>query len=152
MDYAFASYDITVNFVAGDKDHGRGHLAVRDAQAQRRHVDRASGRHDDDVVEHETGHGYTGFSDFVVGEVLDTTGPTTSALLVTPSNTNAAPTVTANASDLSTGNHNVTAAEYFIDSAGADGTGTTMAATDATFDSPSEKSDGRAHGRVQRSQ
>ena len=46
--------------------------------------------------------------------------------------------MTANASDLSTGNHNVTAAEYFIDSAGADGTGTTMAATDATFDSPSE--------------
>ena len=40
--------------------------------------------------------------------------------------------------DSTTGNSNIQAAEFFIDSVGADGTGAPMAAQDGSFDSPTE--------------
>ena len=45
--------------------------------------------------------------------------------------------LTANLNDITTGNNDVVAAEYFLDAPGAPGTGTPMAAVDA-FDSPAE--------------
>src|SRR5207247_5703300 len=65
----------------------------------------------------------------------DTHGPVTSNTAVTPSPTNTAPAVTATETDALS---NVAAAEYFIDAAGANGTGTTMSAVDAGFDSGTE--------------
>jgi hypothetical protein len=57
--------------------------------------------------------------------VKDTNGPVVSNLKVSPTSTSTvAPTVTATVSDAATDNLNVVAAEYFIDKAGANGTGT----------------------------
>ena len=67
-------------------------------------------------------------------------------MTATPSPTNVAPTVTATVSDVSSGGSNVTAAEYFIDVVGANGTGTAMAASDALFDSALENVTGTLTG------
>ena len=68
------------------------------------------------------------------------TKPVTSNTSATPNPTNCAPnvTLTATVDDSTTGNSNIQAAEYFIDTIGADGTGTPMAAQDGAFDSPTE--------------
>ncbi len=70
----------------------------------------------------------------------DVTGPSASGLTLSPNPSNGSATVTfnANVSDSSSGGNNIVAVEYFIDAAGANGTGTAMAASDAAFDSPSE--------------
>jgi hypothetical protein len=47
-------------------------------------------------------------------------------------------TLTATVDDTAAGNSNLATAEYFIDSLGADASGTAMAAVDGAFDSPSE--------------
>ena len=47
-------------------------------------------------------------------------------------------TLTANMSDAATGNANIAAAEYFIDTLGANGAGTPMSPTDGSFSSPVE--------------
>ena len=65
----------------------------------------------------------------------DTTGPVTSSTAVNQTPTSSAPTVTATETDALS---NVSAAEYFIDAAGANGTGTAMSASDASFDSGTE--------------
>ena len=59
---------------------------------------------------------------------LDKTGPTTSALVLTPNPSNGTVSValSGTASDAASGNGNVTAAEYFIGAPGANGSGTTM--------------------------
>ncbi len=59
---------------------------------------------------------------------LDKIGPATSALTLTPNPSNGLVSVTlgGTASNVATGNGNVTAAEYFIGAPGADGTGTTV--------------------------
>ena len=88
----------------------------------------------------------TASSQFIVGEGADAGGPTTSAVTATPSPTNVAPTVTATVSDVSSGGSNVTAAEYFIDVVGANGTGTAMAASDTLFDSALENVTGTLTG------
>ncbi len=62
----------------------------------------------------------------------DTTGPVTSGVTVSPSPTNAPPVVAASISDATTGNNNVTAAEYFLDGTGTNGSGTAMTATFGT--------------------
>jgi FtsP/CotA-like multicopper oxidase with cupredoxin domain len=65
----------------------------------------------------------------------DTTGPATSGMALTPNPTNGSVNValSASVSDVATGGANVTAAEYFIDTSGAPGTGTAMG---GTFGSP----------------
>ena len=66
----------------------------------------------------------------------DTTGPVTSNTAVSPTPTNAAPTVTATETDAL---RNVAAAEYFIDDASCtNGTGTAMSASDGSFNSGTE--------------
>ncbi len=59
---------------------------------------------------------------------LDTAGPTTSALVLNPNPSNGMVSValSGTASDAATGNGNVTAAEYFIGTPGANGTGTAV--------------------------
>ena len=70
----------------------------------------------------------------------DDLGPVTSNVVADPNPTNGATsvTLTADVSDSTTGNSNITAAEYFVDTVGADGSGTPMSASDGTFDSPTE--------------
>ena len=62
---------------------------------------------------------------------IDTAGPITDAVSVTPNPTAGAVSIslTASVGDTTTGNSNVAAAEYFIDSVGANGAGTAMAGT-----------------------
>ena len=59
----------------------------------------------------------------------DTQGPDTGAVTLTPDRTNGAVNValSAQVSDAAKGNSNVTAAEYFVDTAGANGGGTALA-------------------------
>ena len=72
----------------------------------------------------------------------DTLGPVTVAGSVTaePIPAVQGETIWYNATidDSNKGNSNIVAAEYFIDSTGADGTGTAMSAADGSFDSPIE--------------
>jgi FtsP/CotA-like multicopper oxidase with cupredoxin domain len=70
----------------------------------------------------------------------DTTGPTSTGLSLSPnpSNGSVAVAFSLTVSDTDNGSNNVTAVEYFIDTAGADGTGVPMDPQDGTFDSPSE--------------
>jgi uncharacterized repeat protein (TIGR01451 family) len=60
---------------------------------------------------------------------LDKTGPATSSIVLTPavSNGSVSIAIQATGNDTANGGSNVVAAEYFIDAAGADGTGTAMA-------------------------
>src|SRR5207247_2487260 len=67
--------------------------------------------------------------------VKDTVGPVTTNTAVSPTPTNSAPTVTATETDATT---NVMGAEFFIDSVGANGSGTAMGASDGTFNSGTE--------------
>jgi FtsP/CotA-like multicopper oxidase with cupredoxin domain len=63
---------------------------------------------------------------------IDTTGPTTSALVLDPTTADAqAVTVSGSATDSATGNHNIAAAEFFVDSTDPTGTGTPMTVTSA---------------------
>jgi FtsP/CotA-like multicopper oxidase with cupredoxin domain len=68
----------------------------------------------------------------------DTTGPQTTAVLLTPSVTDGSidVAVSASVSDVNTGNANIQAAEFYIDS--TSGTSNPMSASDAAFDSPTE--------------
>lgn len=70
----------------------------------------------------------------------DTTGPAASALSLAPNPSDGSSLVTFNAtfSDVTTGGNVVDGAEYFIDTAGAGGTGTAMTASDSAFDSVTE--------------
>ncbi len=74
-------------------------------------------------------------SGYVVEYEADTTGPVTSSAVVTPNPTNSNPTVTATASDAI---NTIVAAEFFIDSVGANGTGSPMSASDGAFDLSTE--------------
>jgi hypothetical protein len=62
----------------------------------------------------------------------DTTGPATSGVSLTSTSVNAT------VSDVDRGGSNVTAAEFFIDTTGANGSGTAMSAVDTAFDFPTE--------------
>ncbi len=62
----------------------------------------------------------------------DTAGPVTSGVAY------AGGTLTATVSDAGTGGSNIAGAEYFVDTVGAPGTGTAMAAANAPFDNPTE--------------
>ena len=57
---------------------------------------------------------------------IDTKPPTTSNVSVTPSPTSTPPTISATVSDVGTGNSNIIAAEYFIGTAGSNGSGTAL--------------------------
>lgn len=61
----------------------------------------------------------------------DTQGPDTAAVTLSPNRTNGAAAVAlaATVSDAAKGNSNVSAAEYFVDTAGANGTGTALGGT-----------------------
>ncbi|MBI5566322.1 MAG: multicopper oxidase domain-containing protein [Chloroflexi bacterium] len=70
----------------------------------------------------------------------DTVGPTTSSVAAAPatSDGNVAVDLTAAIDDTASGNSAIGAAEYFIDTPGANGSGTALAAVDGTFDSATE--------------
>jgi hypothetical protein len=70
----------------------------------------------------------------------DTVGPDVVDVTASPNPTYGAPeiNITANAIEFNTGNSNIAAAEYFVDTVGTPGTGTAMSAIDGAFDSPSE--------------
>jgi hypothetical protein len=76
----------------------------------------------------------------VAAAPVDSVGPVTSTVAASPDPTNgsASVTLTANVDDSTTGNSNIQTAEYFVDSVGADGSGTAMSASDGTFDGVSE--------------
>ena len=71
---------------------------------------------------------------------VDDLGPVTSDVVTDPKPTNGATsvTLTADVSDATTGNSNVTAVEYFVNTVGKDGLGTSMSASDGAFDSSTE--------------
>ncbi|MEA1894766.1 MAG: S8 family serine peptidase [Euryarchaeota archaeon] len=82
-----------------------------------------------------------GATEQVILEVAtDDTGPITSDVSADPNPTNGADsvTLTASISDFTTGNSNIATAEYFIDTVGADGTGTSMNPSDGSFNSATE--------------
>jgi len=64
----------------------------------------------------------------------------TSNVVADPNPTNGATsvTLTADVSDSTTGNSDIAAAEYFVGTVGADGSGTAMSASDGSFDSSTE--------------
>ncbi|MBI5290157.1 MAG: hypothetical protein HY873_14385 [Chloroflexi bacterium] len=70
----------------------------------------------------------------------DTIGPTTSNVAASPNPTAGAAsvTLTANISDVGQGGSSIAAAEYFLNSAGAPGTGASMSAADGAFNLPTE--------------
>ena len=72
--------------------------------------------------------------------LLDTEGPAALDVLSSPNPTNGAGivTLTANIDDSASGNSTVTAAEYFINTTGSNGSGVNMNASDDVFDSPFE--------------
>ncbi len=71
---------------------------------------------------------------------VDSTGPVTSSAAAAPNPTDgaASTTLTATVDDTTTGGSTVAAAEYYIDADPGQGSGTAMAAADASFDSISE--------------
>jgi len=77
---------------------------------------------------------------FTTAAAPDLTGPVTSGVNVAPNPTDGAATVTLTATvdDSTTGGSNIAEAEYFVDSVGADGSGTAMAASDGNFNAVSE--------------
>lgn len=89
-----------------------------------------------------TGGGNKGGANYVdiYPTAPDTTGPVTSNVVASPNPTEGASTVTltADVDDSTTGNSNIAAAEYFVNTVGADGTGIAMSASDGSFDSPTE--------------
>lgn len=101
--------------------------------------------YDTSMLLHNNGAaGFGGMLTFVTvpdgGPGPDTAGPTTSGMSLVPNPTDGSVDVSLSAavSDVATGGANVQAAEYFIDTTGAAGTGIAMGATDGTFDSPTE--------------
>jgi hypothetical protein len=68
----------------------------------------------------------------------DTTGPSTSKVVVSPNPTNVPPSITATVSDAGTGESNVVAAKLFLDTIGTDGTGIAMNPVDGSFNSATE--------------
>jgi FtsP/CotA-like multicopper oxidase with cupredoxin domain len=71
----------------------------------------------------------------------DTVGPNVSGVAVSPNPTSALTpaTVTANVSDVTTGNHNISRAEFLVDGMAVNvGGGTAMTASDGVFDAPTE--------------
>jgi len=70
----------------------------------------------------------------------DDLGPLTSDVVADPNPTNGATsvTLTADVSDATTGNSNIIQAEYFVNTVGADGSGTPMDVSGGAFDSPTE--------------
>ena len=70
----------------------------------------------------------------------DITGPAASGLSLAPNPTDGLSLVTFNVtvSDSASGGNNIMAAEYFVDTQGANGAGTAMTPSDAAFDSPTE--------------
>lgn len=101
---------------------------------------------DGSVGTHNNGQVYGGMLTFLeVQGALPAPGlPTTENVSALPSpTTDTAPvTVTAVVTSVNAGGAPITAAEFFIDSLGADGTGTAMTATDAAFDSATEAVEG----------
>jgi hypothetical protein len=80
-------------------------------------------------------------SDEASGTTLpDTKGPAALDVIASPNPTKGAGTVklTANIDDSASGNSTVTAAEYFINITGSNGSGETMSALDGAFNSPFE--------------
>jgi len=71
----------------------------------------------------------------------DTVGPRAYDVSANPNPTRGvgSTTLKAKIDDLATGWSNIAAAEYFVGTVGADGTGTPMAASDGAFDSPAEE-------------
>jgi len=71
----------------------------------------------------------------------DLTGPTTTNIVASPNPTIGAATITltASISDEGLGDRYISAAEYFTDTIGAEGTGSTMSASDGSFDSVTEE-------------
>jgi len=71
----------------------------------------------------------------------DNLGPVTSDVVADPNPTNGATsiTLTADVSDATTGNATITAAEYFVGTVDADGSGTPMSASDGAFNYPTEE-------------
>jgi hypothetical protein len=67
----------------------------------------------------------------------DSTGPLTSSVAAAAAGASSV-TLTATVNDSTTGNSNIAAAEYFIDTLGANGAGTPMSAADGSFSSPVE--------------
>ncbi len=67
----------------------------------------------------------------------DTTGPATSDVTATDAGGGAV-TLTATVSDAGAGNSNIAAAEYFVDTLGAAGTGAAMSAADGAFNAVTE--------------
>ena len=78
----------------------------------------------------------------MVGKIVvqDTAGPVASNVAASPNPTGgaAAVTLTADISDVAQGGSNIVAAEYFVDTTGGTGSGTSMAAADGAFNSPAE--------------
>jgi hypothetical protein len=94
--------------------------------------------YDASLLLHNNGDSFGGMLTFLT--VSDgppaVTGPTTSAVNLTPNPANGSVNVTLNTTI--SGSANITAAEYFIGTQGAAGTGSPMTASDGNFDSPSE--------------
>jgi hypothetical protein len=70
--------------------------------------------------------------------VIDTAAPDSTTPAIVPNPANSGPTITSTATDSGTATSGIVAAEYFIDTVGAPGTGTPMSAADGTFNSNSE--------------
>lgn len=86
-------------------------------------------------------HGKWGvIQSYIISIVNANTGPRTSNIQVTPNPTDCSPniTLTATIDDSSTGNSNIIAAEYFIDTEGVEGTGIVMNVQDGSFDEATE--------------
>jgi hypothetical protein len=82
-----------------------------------------------------------GSSNYLLMLGNDTTGPKTLKVIISPNPTNGLGllTLTAKIDDLSTGWSNIASAEYFVETIGANGSGTPMIALDGDFDSPTEE-------------
>lgn len=88
------------------------------------------------------GHGLVNAVDAVgMTSADDLLGPVTSGVVADPNPTNGATSVTlmADVSDATTGNSNIVAAEYFVDTVEDNGTGIPMIALDDAFNSPTEE-------------
>ena len=76
----------------------------------------------------------------VIQAATDAAGPIASNVAASPNPTGGAvsATLTADISDVARGGSNIVAAEYFVDTIGGAGSGTSMSASDGSFNSPAE--------------